>query len=124
MRLLSIAHDPAALTRPEIEAAAHRFLDLGIGAALPGSTRGAIVIRSAELGAYVAQQPTDVGSEQADRYAGRWVDAYWSAEHAERVVDVTGAGNSFLGGLAAGLALANDIYEGALAVPLSRRWRD
>jgi sugar/nucleoside kinase (ribokinase family) len=124
MRLLSIAHDPAALTRLEIEAAAHRLLDLGVGTALPSLIRGAVVLRSAELGAYVATQPhADTERNEAAPYAGRWVDAYWSAEHAERVVDVTGAGNTLLGGLAAGLALANDVYEGALAVPLSRRWR-
>jgi sugar/nucleoside kinase (ribokinase family) len=41
-----------------------------------------------------------------------WIEAYWSTE--ERVVDVTGAGNSFLGGLAAGLVLTNgDVFEAA-----------
>jgi len=43
---------------------------------------------------------------------GVWIEAYWRT--GERVVDVTGAGNSFLGGLAAGLALTNgDVVEAA-----------
>jgi sugar/nucleoside kinase (ribokinase family) len=114
MRLLSIAHDPAALTRSEVEVAAHRFLELGVGTALHGSQRGAVIIRSAELGAYVAVQPSE-----RDNPSGRWVDAYWTAEHAEHVVDVTGAGNSFLGGVTAGLDLADeDVYQGMWFSPL------
>ena len=62
---------------------------------------GSIVVRSGALGAYVASR----------RHTGRWIDAYW--EDHSKVVDVTGAGNTFLGGLAAGLVLcANDLEEG------------
>lgn len=45
---------------------------------------------------------------------GRWVDAYWGSEEepSTRVVDVTGAGNAFLGGLSAGLILSGgDLYQ-------------
>jgi hypothetical protein len=71
------------------------------------------------MGAYIASRSRP----------GAWIDAYWRTN--ERVVDVTGtfpilqqgpaylwrrfegAGNSFLGGLAAGLALTNgDVFEG------------
>lgn len=83
---------------------------------------GSVIIRSGALGAYVIT---------SDR-KGQWIDAFWdSPENIDRVVDVTGAdysdslgacdytdrklgaGNTFLGGLAAGLFLANkDVYEG------------
>ncbi|KAH9077447.1 hypothetical protein EDB83DRAFT_1710581 [Lactarius deliciosus] len=104
------------------------FLDFGVG---PSGT-GSVVIRSGSLGVYVASRSQP----------GTWIDAYWRTE--ERVVDVTGdslhpkmgwrpaldprayhislrlsrdqgAGNSFLGGLAAGLVLTNgDVFEAAL----------
>jgi sugar/nucleoside kinase (ribokinase family) len=95
-----------------------------MGVGLKGG--GAVIIRSGALGAYVATR--DGG--------GHWVDAYWTEGEAHRVVDVTGlssswqikdlyqmpcvlrigAGNAFLGGLAAGLALTNwNLHEGQLA---------
>ena len=62
---------------------------------------------------------------------GVWVDAYWTTGDKHKIVDVTGcfesrylysvssnanvklgAGNSFLGGLAAGIILSGDMYEG------------
>jgi sugar/nucleoside kinase (ribokinase family) len=108
--MLSIPHDPHALTRPLIEAAAHRFLDLGVGAARAEPHRGCVLVRSAELGAYVVTQDHKNG--------GRWVDAFWGADAQEKVVDVTGAGNSFLGGVAAALSLAGgDMYEGGAGGP-------
>lgn len=67
-----------------------------------------MIIRSGSMGAYIAcrSQP------------GVWIDAYWRTE--QRVVDVTGAGNSFLGGLAAGLALTNgDVFEAAFYATVS-----
>ena len=110
-------------TIPLIEQACRSFLDFGVG--VEGA--GWVIIRSGELGAFIAcrSQP------------GRWIDPYWTID--ECVVDVTGkflhghllvwsrrltcgaalvyeclgAGNSFLGGLAAGLALRDgDVYEG------------
>ena len=59
------------------------------------------MIRSGALGCYV------VSKERA----GEWVAAYHKSQ--STVVDVTGGGNSFLGGLTAGLKLAKgDVYEG------------
>jgi len=44
--------------------------------------------------------------------APRWVSAFWTSQDTDKIVDVTGAGNSFLGGLAAGLLLEDgDIYK-------------
>jgi len=65
---------------------------------------GCVIIRSGAMGAYVITRAE----------GGRWIDAFW-ADNTEKIVDVTGAGNSFLGGLAAGLLLAGgDVYEAAL----------
>lgn len=53
------------------------------------------------MGAYIATRAK----------GGQWIDAYWT-DIPEKVVDVTGAGNGFLGGLAAGLLLSEgDVYE-------------
>lgn len=96
-----------------------KFLESGIGP----NGNGAIIIRSGSLGAYVATR----------EHGGRWVDAFWTPDEqdASKIVDVTGgsdllyrsrsrstillagAGNSFLGGLGAGLQKAKgDVYEG------------
>jgi len=48
--------------------------------------------------------PVDPGVE-------RWLPAYFSAREEEKVVDPTGGGNGFLGGLAVGLARGKDVVE-------------
>lgn len=51
-----------------------------------------------------------------------WVvirNAYWTTEDNHKIVDVTGAGNSFLGGLAAGIILSGDMYEATLYATVS-----
>jgi outer membrane autotransporter protein len=105
--LLSIPHNPKALTKPIIEDAAHRFLALGVGAEAVHAEKASVIIRSAELGAYLATHGAN------GVYTGRWVQAYWTKDDTHKVVDVTGAGNSFLGGLAAGLYQSGgDLVEG------------
>jgi len=87
-----------------IEQACKAFLDFGVG--LGGA--GWVIIRSGHMGAFIAcrSQP------------GKWMDPYWRTE--ECIVDVTGAGNSFLGGLAAGLSLRDgDVYEAAYFATVS-----
>lgn len=70
--------------------------------------RGHLVIRSGAWGAWCADKD---GSEG-------WVDAYHTG--AGRVVDVTGAGNSFLGGLMAGLELyPNDLITACQCAAIS-----
>ncbi|KAH9938441.1 Ribokinase-like protein [Fomitopsis serialis] len=99
MSLLSIPGPP---TKPLVEEACRRFLEHGVGP----EGNGAVIIRSGALGAYVATR----------KGGGEWIPAFWSETEApERVVDVTGAGNSFLGGLGSGLALAGgNIVDAAL----------
>ncbi|KAK1228911.1 hypothetical protein PQX77_008069 [Marasmius sp. AFHP31] len=92
---LSLLSIPLPPTKAAIEKAADRFLELG--------AKEAVVIRSGGLGAYVLTRARP----------GEWITAFWGAENVKEVIDVTGAGNSFLGGLAAGLDIADgDIYEG------------
>ncbi|GAA5820542.1 hypothetical protein JCM11251_003039 [Rhodosporidiobolus azoricus] len=79
-----------------IEQVAQRFFDEGAASV--------VVIRSGPLGAYALRK----GEEK-----GVWVPAYHSYQDGKatgKVVDVTGAGNSFLGGLMGGLVL----HEGDL----------
>ena len=68
-----------------IEDLAQRFLDEGV----PNN----VIIRSGKLGAYVLQRGQ----------AGKWVAPYHTS--GEKVVDVTGCGNAFIGGMIAGLSI-------------------
>ncbi|KAJ3555146.1 hypothetical protein NM688_g2740 [Phlebia brevispora] len=101
--LLSMPQPP---TKASVEEACQRFLNLGVGP----NGEGAVVIRSGAMGAYVATRAK----------GGQWVPAYWGAHEAHRVVDVTGAGNAFLGGLAAGLHFTRgDVYKATLYATVS-----
>jgi len=64
----------------------------------------AVVIRAGAMGACYAlsSSPKSV----------HWVPAYWTESEVHQVVDVTGAGNGFLGGLCAGLDEGKDVREG------------
>ncbi|TRM68493.1 Ribokinase-like protein [Schizophyllum amplum] len=69
-----------------------------------------VVIRSGSRGCYVLNAEPTLGALE-----GRWINAYWLPEEAAgKVQSTTGAGNSFLGGLCAGLHLAKmDIFKAA-----------
>ncbi|KZT12947.1 Ribokinase-like protein [Laetiporus sulphureus 93-53] len=99
MSLLSM---PGTPTKSLVEEACKHLLEFGVSR----EGRGCVVIRSGALGAYVATRERK----------GQWVPAFWTEDDAQRhIVDVTGAGNAFLGGLAAGLHLADgDVYRAAL----------
>jgi len=91
--------DPAIV--PIIETLTRHLLGLGVGK----DGRGTVVIRCSRLGCCV-------GTKQRGL---KWIPAYFAGEDAVRVKDVTGAGNAFLGGFAAGLNLSGgDPYEAAL----------
>ncbi|KAI0080739.1 Ribokinase-like protein [Panus rudis PR-1116 ss-1] len=102
---LSLLSMKVSVSRASVEEAANRFLDIGVGS----EGRGSIIIRSGALGAYIMTRGR----------GGRWVDPFWTAEDASRVVDVTGAGNAFLGGLSAGLLAEKDVYKAALYATVS-----
>lgn len=103
LSLLSIPGEP---TKATVEDAARRFLDMGVGP----DGQGAVIIRSGAMGAFISTRER----------GGRWVPAFWGPEDASKIVDVTGAGNSFLGGLSAGLLLENgDVYKAVLYATVS-----
>lgn len=63
-----------------------------------------VIIRAGALGSYTVSAS----------WSG-WVPAFWSAREQDKVVDVTGGGNSYLGGLCAGLLLTKgDLRAGEL----------
>ncbi|KAF8309633.1 Ribokinase-like protein [Clavulina sp. PMI_390] len=108
------ASNPAQPSPALIEAAAQKFISFGARA---------VVIRSGALGAYCLKARQD----------GVWIPAFFSAtdvgkeselpnsptDH-QSVVDVTGAGNAFLGGLVAGLELSSgDLVEACLYATVS-----
>lgn len=82
----------------DAEVNAKRFHDL---CAASSGDIPAIVVRSGPRGAYTL----------SSQWSG-WVPAYWRPEEPSHIVDVTGGGNSFLGGLLAGLLLTNDYRAG------------
>ncbi|KAJ4472267.1 Ribokinase-like protein [Lentinula aciculospora] len=101
LSLLSMSY-VQPISKSSIEEAANQFLQLG--------AKEAVIIRSGGLGAYVLTR----------KAGGKWIGAFWTQADALKIVDVTGAGNSFLGGLGAGLHLANgDVYEAVLHATVS-----
>jgi len=84
------------VTRPKVEEAATRFSK---------EVKKCVIIRCGSMGAYLVQR---------GGAGGKWIDAYWTPEDSIKVVDVTGAGNSFLGGLAAGLVKSGGDLEEAM----------
>lgn len=67
-----------------IEQDAKKFIELGAKN---------VIIRSGALGCYVLET----------NLIGKWIEAFWQDQ--KYVIDVTGGGNSFLGGLMAGLVI-------------------
>ena len=88
-------------TQEEVSQAAQVFHDL-ISAQNPTTPKPAIIVRAGRLGSYTLS-PTWSG----------WVPPYFTTNEQGRVVDPTGGGNGFLGGLCAGLLISHgDMKEG------------
>ncbi|KAL3302783.1 pfkB family kinase [Colletotrichum asianum] len=83
-------------SRHQIETAAMRFLNAGIG---PDGT-GAVVVRCGEHGSLAVSRS----------YQARWFPAFHDRTP-HRVVDATGAGNAFLGGFTIGLHVSGGLTE-------------
>jgi len=75
--------------------------------AAPEGKPGAVIVRSGDMGAFL----------YSPQYPGRWVPP--CAREGREVKDVTGAGNAFLGGLAAGMELTGDVGEAMLYASVS-----
>lgn len=87
-----------------------------------GWDRG-VVVRCGALGCCVATErymKADATTEKP-RPMLTWIDAYWTRDATpdfqDHIVDVTGGGNAFLGGLSAGWKLTNgDLLEGTCSL--------
>lgn len=73
---LSLLSLPLPPSKDAIEQAADKFLQFGVG----NENSGWVIVRSGELGAYIKSRAT----------SGRWIEAFWTPEDTDIVVDVTG----------------------------------
>ncbi|ORY15682.1 pfkB family kinase [Clohesyomyces aquaticus] len=80
----------------KLESYANEFLTSGVGP----QGRGTIIIRAAEHGALTANLST----------RATWLPSYYKKDH-EKIVDPTGAGNSFIGGYMAGWQSTGDVIK-------------
>jgi sugar/nucleoside kinase (ribokinase family) len=95
--IFSFTHPPEGPSKEAIEDHAQRLFDAGIGP----DKQGAVVVRAGAEGCFV------LSPRQR-----QWLPAYHT--DASRVVDPTGGGNGFLGGLAVGLVRTDfDVVEAA-----------
>lgn len=104
-----------------IEEATERLFRLVVGKGtllINGGWDRGVIVRCGGLGCVVARQRySSAGSPAETGSSLTWIDAYWTADATpdfrDHIVDVTGGGNAFLGGLAAGLKDSNgDLLEG------------
>lgn len=89
-----------------VEDAARTFEQL-IRQRHPEHNKTAVIVRAGGLGSYTL----------SSTWSG-WVPAYWSTDQQDKVVDVTGGGNSYLGGLCAGLLLADGDWRAGELMPI------
>jgi len=97
VELAAFFGDPPDKALERIEHYCQRFIDSGIGEDMIGY----IVVRCGKDGCYVAS-----------RKGAQWIPAYHNS--AGKVVDPTGGGNAFLGGLAVALARGKGMKEGCV----------
>ncbi|RVD89742.1 uncharacterized protein DFL_000735 [Arthrobotrys flagrans] len=84
--------------RESIEINAEKWYLSGIG---PDSN-GPIIVRAGKDGCYIRYKE-----------GRKWLPAYFDGEHSAQVVDPTGGGNCFIGGLAIGLVRTKDVVFAA-----------
>lgn len=106
--ILSISPEPHASSQ-EAEDAAQAFHDLVHVRGAP--SRPTIIVRAGSLGAYTI----------SDSWTG-WTPAFWTAAEQSQVVDPTGGGNGFMGGLMAGLLLTGGDMRAGQSAP--RSWTE
>ncbi|KAF3767368.1 hypothetical protein M406DRAFT_39374 [Cryphonectria parasitica EP155] len=76
----------------------------------PGDGEGEGEGGGGETYSFIHEEDNEV---EIDPGLDRWIPAYWTKELAEKVVDPTGGGNTFLGGLAVALARGKSLEEAA-----------
>ena len=87
LEMQAILGAPQDQTRQSTETAAQAFYDL-----LPNPQATAVIVRAGAMGSYTLSKS----------WTG-WIPAYWTDLDQDKVIDPTGGGNSWLGGLLAGL---------------------
>ncbi|KAK4544531.1 hypothetical protein LTR36_004103 [Oleoguttula mirabilis] len=103
--LFSFTHS-TGVDKTAVEKQAQTLLAHGIGP----SGQGAVVVRAGKEGCYIAANHASASSPSSS--LSHWLPAYHT--NAARVVDPTGGGNGFLGGLAIGLVhTSGDLVEAA-----------
>jgi hypothetical protein len=122
---VSSVYPTTGLLKNAIELVARRLFQLIVAPEAPvvngGWDRG-VIVRCGALGSCIARQRYGNVSHTQESVELHWIGAYWTAEIApdfrDHIVDVTGGGNAFLGGLAAGMKLTNgDLLEGTHRSP-------
>ncbi|KAK6537456.1 hypothetical protein TWF694_011642 [Orbilia ellipsospora] len=81
-----------------VEDNAERWFQAGIGF----SKTGPVIVRAGKDGCYIRYKE-----------GKKWIPAYFDEKSAEKVVDPTGGGNCFIGGLAVGLVRTSDVVLAA-----------
>ena len=95
--MFSFKHQPSTVDKVAVEEQARKLLSHGIGP----EGKGAVVVRASKEGCYVLSNQVS-----------QWLPAYHT--DSSRVLDPTGGGNGFLGGLAVGLVRTErDLVEAA-----------
>lgn len=104
--LFSFTHPEVGIDRRAIESQVDKLLSHSIGI----TTQGAIVVRAGKEGCYV-EVPASPSRNRPSQSC--WLPAWHTSD--AKVVDPTGGGNSFLGGLAAGLVRTDfDVVQSAI----------
>ncbi|KAF1992370.1 Ribokinase-like protein [Aulographum hederae CBS 113979] len=110
-----VSKHSSSVDEDTVEKTAREFIKQGIGS----RGDGAIVVRAGEKGCFVLTQAMLANEEK-----GIWFPAYHPSPEDKRnglnkVVDPTGGGNGFLGGLSVGLARGKAIEEAAIMGTIS-----
>lgn len=122
---LANVYPTAGSLKEAIEVVTRRLFQLITAPEAPfingGWDRG-VIVRCGALGSCTARRQYRADAYLREEIKLHWIGAYWTAETTpnfrSHIVDVTGGGNAFLGGLAAGMKLTNgDLLEGAHASP-------
>jgi hypothetical protein len=73
---LSLLSLPLSPSKESIELATDKFLKIGVGR----NKTGWVIIRCGALGSYM----------KSEMKKGMWIQAYWTAQDVDKIVDVTG----------------------------------
>lgn len=108
LEMQSILSLPHGEEPEDVVKAAERFADL-VKQRYPHHEGTTTIVRAGAMGSYTVSAG----------WSG-WVPAYWTKEEQAQVIDVTGGGNAWMGGLCAGLLISNGDYRAGEPEPLDQ----